>query len=67
MKNVRCHIIPREETDSLLGDIYDAVIYDEKEGFICEDETISDETPYIRMSQDKIEKFNQYVRSQNYA
>lgn len=67
MQNVKCHLIPKEETDSLLGDIYDAVIYDQKEGFICEDETISDETPYIRMSQDKVEKFNQYARAQNNA
>lgn len=66
-KNVRYHIIPKEETDSLLGEIYDAVIYDEKEGFICEDETISDETPYIRMPQYKIEQFNQYVKAKNNA
>ena len=64
-KNVRYHIIPKEDTDLLLGDIYDAVIYDEKEGFICEDETISDETPYIRMPQYKIEQLNKNEKEQN--
>lgn len=46
----------------LFGDIYDAVIYDENEGFSCVDETIDNTTPYLRMSQDTFEKFNQYAK-----
>lgn len=46
----------------MFGDIYDAVIYDENEGFSCVDETIDNTTPYLRMSQDTFEKFNQYAK-----
>lgn len=63
MYNVQFYLIPEAEPDSLFEDVYDVVIYDENEGFVCEDETISDQTPYIRMSRDKIVKFNQYIKN----
>lgn len=64
-KNMHCYIIPKNETDTLLGNIYDAVIYDESKGFSCVDKTIADKTPYIQMPQDKLEMLNQYVKSKN--
>lgn len=62
--NIQCHIVPANDVSDLFGDIYDAVIYDEKAGFSCVDETIDVKTPYLRMSQDTFDKFNQYAQNE---
>lgn len=64
---IQCHIVPSNDVNELFGDIYDAVIYDENEGFSCVDETIDNTTPYLCMSQDTFEKFNQYAKKEIYA
>lgn len=67
---VQCYFIPEKETEvfentickkNRFEKIYDVVIYDENRGFICEDETISNETPYIRLSEDQVKEFNEYI------
>ncbi|MCM1045033.1 MAG: hypothetical protein NC417_05950 [Candidatus Gastranaerophilales bacterium] len=64
MCNVCCYIIPKERTDSLFDDIFDAVIYDGNAGFSCKDDTISAVTPYFEMQHNILEKFNQYAAEQ---
>lgn len=59
-------MIQKEEMSELLGnDVSDAVIFDWKIGFSCEDQIISDQTPYIQMQDEEINMFYQYVQKQN--
>ncbi len=65
MRNIYCYIIPKERTDFLFEDIFDAVIYDGNAGFSCKDVTISEVTPYIEMQQSILERFKQYAVEQS--
>lgn len=60
-KNMHCYMIPKQETGNLLGEIYDAVIYDENEGFSCTDTTIEAKTPYFQMPASRIEMLSEYA------
>lgn len=62
-RNMHCHLMPLQETERLLGDIYDAVIYDGDEGFSCVDTTIENKTPYIQMARQTLKTLNQYAQS----
>ena len=62
-KNAYFWVIQKDEMRELLGnDVSDAVIFDWKIGFSCEDENISKETPYIQMKNEKVAQFREYAR-----
>lgn len=60
-RRIRFNIIPKEHESSLMGNIFDAVIYDDRFGYACTDTTIERATPFIQMQEGRIDDFLLYA------
>lgn len=61
-RNVSCHIVPDEREDDLFGEIFDAIIIDEKIGYCCTNVSeISEDTSYNEMKQEQVIKLVSYA------
>ncbi len=65
-EDIHCHIILEHEKENLLGNISDAVLYDDKEGFACLEE-ISQNSVYTSMEREKVELFEAYAKKRQFA